>query len=293
LIITTIKIPLIGQFELLTKYRKEIIMAKRAVCIGINNYPGTYNDLGGCVNDANDWADLLRDEFEFDKDVKIITDSTATKKKVLQALGNLVTDAKSGDIAVFTYSGHGTWVPDQGKPDECDNRDEAICAHDGNILDDEIRELIRQMQSGVRLTVISDSCHSGGVTRAMLARARTTDTESADTAPRPRYMPPEDERGALRTELIPVRKRFLYPESDMQEILISGCNSTEYSYDAIIGGRRNGAMTALAIRVIKNNPSATYRDFHKALRELLPSTRYPQSPQLEGSDTNKDSPLFT
>jgi len=31
-------------------------MAKKALCIGINDYPGTQNDLSGCVNDANDWA---------------------------------------------------------------------------------------------------------------------------------------------------------------------------------------------------------------------------------------------
>jgi hypothetical protein len=34
-------------------------MEKRALCIGINNYPGTQNDLSGCVNDANDWAAVL------------------------------------------------------------------------------------------------------------------------------------------------------------------------------------------------------------------------------------------
>ena len=31
-------------------------MAKHALCIGINDYPGTGSDLSGCVNDANDWA---------------------------------------------------------------------------------------------------------------------------------------------------------------------------------------------------------------------------------------------
>ncbi len=31
-------------------------MSKKALCIGINDYPGTQNDLSGCVNDANDWA---------------------------------------------------------------------------------------------------------------------------------------------------------------------------------------------------------------------------------------------
>ncbi|MGE5839594.1 MAG: caspase family protein, partial [Deltaproteobacteria bacterium] len=35
-------------------------MAKRALCIGINDYPGTGSDLAGCVNDANDWAVLLK-----------------------------------------------------------------------------------------------------------------------------------------------------------------------------------------------------------------------------------------
>ena len=31
-------------------------MSKRALCMGINNYPGTHMDLSGCVNDARDWA---------------------------------------------------------------------------------------------------------------------------------------------------------------------------------------------------------------------------------------------
>ena len=31
-------------------------MANKALCIGINNYPGTHMDLQGCVNDAEDWA---------------------------------------------------------------------------------------------------------------------------------------------------------------------------------------------------------------------------------------------
>jgi hypothetical protein len=29
-------------------------MAKHALCIGINDYPGTKMDLDGCVNDAKD-----------------------------------------------------------------------------------------------------------------------------------------------------------------------------------------------------------------------------------------------
>jgi len=268
-------------------------MVKRVLCVGINDYPGSYNDLSGCVNDANDWEELLREHFGFGNNVTLLTNANATQNNILSALGDLVTKARDGDVSVFTYSGHGTWVYDQGERDESDNRDEAICAYDGNVLDDELRNLIRQIDRGAHLTIISDSCHSGTVTRAILERAYDRDREAAENAPKPRYMPPVDDIDAVRTDLIPIRRRLLYPESDMPEVLLTGCNATEYSYDAYINGRYNGAMTAMAIRLIKSDPGQTYLEFHKKLRQLLPTPRYPQSPQLEGSDVNKKHALFT
>lgn len=266
-------------------------MANRALCVGINDYPGTQNDLRGCVNDAHDWASLLSDDFNFKDNAVTLIDKRASRKGILTALQDLVHETRSGDVAVFTYSGHGTWVPDRDG-DEFDNRDEALCAHDGNILDDELRVVLRQLDPDVHLTVISDSCHSGSVTRSMIARTKTSDDEQAERAPRPRFMPPEDDSQALRGNLIPTRRRMLYPESDMREVLITGCNATEFSFDANFGGRPNGAMTALALRVIRSNRQQTYRRFHETLRQLLPSTRYPQSPQLEGSDESKDRLIF-
>ena len=39
-------------------------MASKALCIGINDYPGTQEDLSGCLNDANDGAaELTRHGF--------------------------------------------------------------------------------------------------------------------------------------------------------------------------------------------------------------------------------------
>ena len=40
-------------------------MAKRALCVGINDYPIRGMDLKGCVNDAQDWARALRDHYDF------------------------------------------------------------------------------------------------------------------------------------------------------------------------------------------------------------------------------------
>ena len=89
-----------------------------------------------------------------------------------------------------------------------------------------------------------------------------------------------------------VRQRFLLPESGMPELLITGCSDSEYSYDAEIDGRYNGAMSAMAIRVIQENPGLTYQEFYARLRTHLPTPEYPQTPQLEGMDVHKNTLLF-
>ncbi|WP_119422195.1 caspase family protein [Desertibaculum subflavum] len=270
-------------------------MAKKAICVGINDYPGSGNDLNGCLNDCDDWAALLRDGFSFDA-VDQIKDRAATMAAMTGALERLVTKARPDDVLVFTYSGHGTWVPDDpDNPDEADNRDEALCAHDGIILDDQIREIISRLTPGARLTVISDSCHSGSVTRALLRHAANSARSGmeAQRQARPRFMPPSDDMLARRARGLPVRRRAFYPETGMSELLITGCNSLEYSYDAHLNGRFNGAMTANAIQIIKSDPTLTYANFHKQLRQLLPSNQFPQSPQLEGPDSMKSRRLFT
>ena len=244
---------------------------KKALCVGINNYPGTSNDLQGCVNDASDWSELLTGlGFE----TSLMLDSQATRQNIKTGLGSLVASAGENDVIVFTYSGHGTQVIDISG-DEGDTYDEAIYVHDGTILDDDLRGIINNMDPKATLVVISDSCFSGTVTRITLEHAR------------PRFMPNRDVSPSRV-----VRRRFLLPEADMPELLLSGCSDSEYSYDAEIDGRFNGAMTAMALRVIRQDPQASYNDFYTGLRTRLPSQDYPQTPQLEGSTDHKSTQLF-
>jgi len=58
-------------------------MAKKALCVGINDYPyGDDNDLNGCLNDARDWSTLLKKHFDF-TDVKTLLDAQATKVNIM------------------------------------------------------------------------------------------------------------------------------------------------------------------------------------------------------------------
>lgn len=266
---------------------------KLAICVGINDYPWAHNDLNGCVNDAKDWADLLKTDFDFKEgDINILTNAYATRSHILSALTYLITSAGPGDVVVFTYSGYGTWVPAKGEPDESDNLDEALYVYDGKLLDGDIRTIIREIDPEAHLTVICDCSHSGTINRERLNRQREILKEGHAYVNKPRFYPPALPLKRLKVNM-PVRKRIFYPEPDMPEVLLTGCNAGEASYDVYINGRYNGAMTANAIRLIKDKPAQTYREFYQKLCRILPSVYYQQSPQLEGSDENKNRPLFT
>ena len=50
--------------------------------------------------------------------------------------------------------------------EESDRRDETWVLYDRQLLDDELFALWSKFKPGVRIFVLSDSCHSGSVTRA-------------------------------------------------------------------------------------------------------------------------------
>lgn len=258
--------------------------SKKSLHIGINDYPGTANDLRGCVNDANGWKNLLESQYGFE--TKSLLDKDATGKNVVREMQNLVASAKAGDHIVITYSGHGTNVRDLNG-DEPDGRDEAICLYDGLLIDDNLRKIFNQLNKDASLTFISDSCHSGTVTRSFI------NTLYDENSPKPRYLPPEDDEEVLTVKPKDIKNKIFTPVETMNEVLLTGCTSTEYSYDARMGGTPHGAMSYYAIKVLKETPDITYKEFFSKLREKLPSGQYPQTPQLEGSEKNLNRKVFS
>lgn len=266
-----------------TTTRTSPLANKKALCMGINDYPGTNNDLRGCVNDANGWESMLSS-----KGFSVITllNADATKSNVISNIKNLLENAVAGDELFITYSGHGSNVTDING-DEDDGRDETWYLYDGNLIDDEIRDSLSRLPNSVKLTIVSDSCHSGSVTRAMLS-ALSSETHYCQA----RYMPPKDDLVAISVSGLPIKKSIAYPEEGMNHILITGCKSTEYSYDASFNGMSMGAMSHFALLVLRDNPDITYRDFYAKLSKQLPSGQYPQSPQLEGKEELKNQKIF-
>jgi len=270
-------------------------MRKKALCVGINDYPYEGNDLNGCVNDARAWAKMLSDHFDFPQpDVRILTDAEATKANIVQGLKDLLAGAAAGDALVFTNSSHGSYIPDEGGGDE--PYDEVLCPYDiadKYVCDDELRELIADVPNGVRVTMILDNCHSGTATRAAVAEILPGQETSDDR--RVRFLHPAHFLARQVSLDYPFKSRpkrlIEYPQSGMKEILLSGCRYDEYSYDAYLNGYYHGAMTYFAIRAIKEaNYRLTYAQLHTRVKHLIRD--FPQHPQLEGKAENKKRQIF-
>jgi metacaspase-1 len=272
-------------------------MVKKALCVGINDYPYEGSDLNGCVNDAKGWAELLTAQYDFpSSDVKLLLDAQATKANVMAGLKALLAGTKAGDVLVYTNSSHGTYIADTTGDEP--KYDEAICPYDcadNLIVDDDLRELFAaSLPKDVHLTVISDSCFSGTVTRVAVSEfipgLKTPDDR------RVRFLSP-----ALRGQPVlenpwkaTPKAKDKYPESKMKEILVSGCTDKEYSYDARIDGVYHGAMTYFALKAITEAKyQITYQQLHDRLQFGLDDAGYPQHPQLEGRAANKKRLIFT
>jgi metacaspase-1 len=260
-------------------------MAKRALCIGIN-YVGTSAQLAGCANDANDWTAALEARGFA---VGALLDEQATRDRMLAYMADLIAETGPDDLAVITYSGHGSWQVDRSG-DEADRRDEVLCPVDysrsGMISDDDLYRVFTSGHRWARVVFISDSCHSGTVNRlAPPLDARYVHEGASPTEAwtrKARFLPPaewiDDEDTlyeARRVELAPSRGR---PRASA--LLMAACTDTQVAYDAWFDGRANGAYSYAALKALEENP-ATYRDWQRGINTRLPSVDYDQAPRLE------------
>ncbi|KAI5076161.1 hypothetical protein GOP47_0008226 [Adiantum capillus-veneris] len=143
--------------------------AKKAVLVGCN-YPGTPSELPGCVNDAKNMYFTLVSKYGFaEDDITVLIDSGSTTfdvptgANIKHALHRMVDGAVPGDVLFFLFSGHGCRVPATAH-DDVTGYNECICPTDNNLIhDDDFQELVDKLPPRVIFTMVSDSCHSGGL----------------------------------------------------------------------------------------------------------------------------------
>ena len=242
--------------------------------IGLNtvdpkHYSGWSGKLAACEFDAKDMQALAKKQGFATRTLRLT--KSATRARILEDLKTAAQRLRRGDIFFLSYSGHGGQVPNTGNDFEPDGFDETWCLYDGELIDDELYAALNKFQAGVRIFVLSDSCHSGTVLReahfhALGLRPVQPRAMPRDVALRV-YMDHEDFYDKLQ-------QRGADPRTTMRAtgLLISGCQDNQTSSD----GDRNGLFTETLLAVWKSGKFAgDYRGFHKSILKFMPPTQTP------------------
>lgn len=264
-------------------------MAKRALMVGINTYK-SINDLSGCINDVTNMRNILTTYLGFtNKDIRVLTDSRATKANIMTRLGWLTKNAKAGDYLVFHYSGHGSQIRDRDGDELRDHMDELICPYDMDwdgtfITDDDLYGTFKTLPKGVLLEVLLDACHSGtGLRDVSFGRPAELGPANARV---PRYLPPPTDivcRHEGEEDTLKPKRGFQSPKrSTLHQILWAGCKENQTSADADIDSRYNGAFTYYFCKHMRDaGGNITRADLLTRVRHSLQHFGYDQVPQLE------------
>ena len=234
-------------------------------------YAGWDGQLMACEADARDMIAITEGR-GFTSSLLLTRDATA--EAVTSGIRQAATELRETDLFVLTYSGHGGQVPDETR-DEADFQDETWVLWDRQLLDDELYALWAQFNPGVRVFVLSDSCHSGSVLRDRFYAASPANEQSSS---RFKYLPRDVQRETYEAH------RDLYdslqaahPQGDRVDVgahvlLISGCQDNQYSRD----GDRNGLFTEQLRAVWAEGAfDRGHRAFHRAIAERMPPDQTP------------------
>lgn len=246
------------------------------------NHYGELRDLKAAVKDAETMLDLAKNTFKYEQQ-HILRNEEATSSRVLSALAEYALALEPGDILLLSYSGHGGQIDDQAfYTPEDKGPDETWCLYDRQLLDDELFEAFLQFKEGVRILILSDSCHSGTMSRAIkgdeppkdaveaLIVAALQQLERTD-ALRPKEMRDNKPYGNHFEKVYrPIMERLKKSAGHRKRRvnasvkLLAACQDNQVAYDGLENGRFTGALkTLIANRKLRNKTSA------KALLKLL------------------------
>lgn len=217
-----------------------------AVVIGINAYQGV-EPLKGAVNDADLIAGKLQ---SLAGDVALLKDANATRQNILAAIRRQSEKAVANNgVLIITYAGHGWQEPEKLQGDEADGKDEAWLlagfsrrgpGSAERLLDNDLNSVLRSIPTRVPILFISDSCHSGTMTRSIDQRAAVLGSRMAAYGPIEADALPAPDPATLRSEL-----------TDLPNLIFAGASQeSEQTPELLIGGAAHGALSWQFVRAL-------------------------------------------
>ncbi|KAK1317779.1 Metacaspase-9 [Acorus calamus] len=288
-----------------------------AVLVGCN-YPNTPNELHGCINDVRAMREVLIDRFGFEPvNVEVLTDEPGSRamptgSNIRRALESMADQAERARDSGARREGSSPW----------NKREEAIVPCDFNLITDvDFRQLVNRLPPGASFTIVSDSCHSGGLIdkeKEQIGPSSTPRDTPTPAKPITKTIPFESVLAHLASlttlpslniedhlsNLFGAERSLKYASPDERShnpvspddgILLSGCQADETSADVNPEeegglGKACGAFSNAVQEVLKEHPGRiSNRELVTRARERLSAQRFAQHPCLYCSDENADA----
>lgn len=236
-------------------------------------------NLEGAVNDAKLMREVLISLHGFDPaDIVYLENQQGTADRILSEFKrHLVDVSASGDLAVFFYAGHGSQVSNNAS-DETDKLDETLVPSDyrssGDLRDKELARLYRAVaRKGVSLTVILDSCHSGGVSRGRPSGEG-----------RSRFATPDSRTVNDPSDRDPLTGKQLPDPSELGVLILSAAREDQRAMEDRYEDSDHGAFTARLVQVLRSgSPNERVDRLFQRLEALFRADGRPQQPQVFGN----------
>ena len=286
-----------------------------SIHVGVNDTKaaGVSAPLQGCDQDAKDMFALARNRGfigvnDGEPDEPILGDK-ATHDAVLAKMRIAADELEAGDIFLFTFSGHGT-LRGQEDPKETDLQDETLVMQDNFLVDNVLRRLIwPKFKAGVRVVMVSDSCHSGGAAMSLMMRdsegessnggsSVATTRNGSDSSPAAASQTSGVRSRAQRDFRIRTisksqkdthfeRMKEFYdqlrstlpkdpPAVNAEILLLAACRETETTKD----GFPNGLFTRELLKVFNSNVPKTYKQLMAEIRANLQAANEESHPVM-------------
>ncbi|MHB9031678.1 MAG: caspase family protein [Anaerolineae bacterium] len=253
-----------------------------AIHIGLNEVdPEHYKDenganwtgaLQGSEFDAQDFYNLSQEQGFTSQ---LLTGQDATVENVRQSILQTTDTLMPEDILLVTYSGYGGQVPDRFNEDPSQGQSQTWCLYDRQFMLNELNALWTQFRAGVRILLLSDTCHNDTVARRpMFSTVNKPGGAAArllpDSVQKSTYIHNQYLYDDLQKQFPPINEN----DVNASVIVISGCQDNQVSFD----GSRNGLFTSALLRVWDNgNFRGSLIQFWRYIIDQMPMY---QSPNL-------------
>ena len=220
------------------------------------------------------------------RDIRVLTNASATKEKMVQAFLKLEKSCRTGDIIYIHYSGHGQYMTDVNGDESLRwtgrhaQWDESWVPYDAQMIygakdhgekhfcDDEVAEYLQKIRRKIgkngRLYVVVDACHSGDATCGEMD---------------------EPVRGVDREFIIPRTANGSQPESSVVKeewLTVSACKPYQLCFEQKnpVAGKLTYAIYTLGAKFFKLSNS----QLQKALDDYIQAHpgRFAQNPVVSG-----------